>query len=189
LQTRLFGFGHQICPASTPDFSKFFCTCLVIYPDMSGLSAKNLKLDQNLPLWFISCTHLDLCDCVKILWYLKGEGGMVEEVLSWIVSLCDLEPSYCKLLEKGQATKSFWSELRSCHSKLLPDSLFKFLSSHIPIWRHYPKNVLKKRFLIVIQVKILFWEILILLWAIPCIGSSFHGFQAFKSSCISLKKA
>jgi hypothetical protein len=26
------------------------------------------------------------------------------------------------------------------------------------------------------------------LWAIPCIGSSFHGFQAFKSSCISLKR-
>jgi hypothetical protein len=27
------------------------------------------------------------------------------------------------------------------------------------------------------------------LWAIPYIRSSFHGFQAFKSSCISLKKA
>jgi hypothetical protein len=48
---------------------------------------------------------------------------------------------------------------------------------------------LKKRFLMVIQVKIPFLEILILLWAIPCIGSSFYGFQAFKSSCISLEKA
>jgi hypothetical protein len=34
-----------------------------------------------------------------------------------------------------------------------------------------------------------FLEIIILLWAIPYIESSFHGFQAFKSSCISLKKA
>jgi hypothetical protein len=47
---------------------------------MSGLSEKNLKLDQNLPFWFISSTHLDLCDYVKILRCLKGEGGMVEEV-------------------------------------------------------------------------------------------------------------
>jgi hypothetical protein len=47
---------------------------------MSGLSEKNLKLDQNLPFWFISSTHLDQCDYVKILRYLKGEGGMVEEV-------------------------------------------------------------------------------------------------------------
>jgi hypothetical protein len=42
---------------------------------MSGLSAKNLKLDQNLPFWFISSTHLDLCDHVTILRCLKGEGG------------------------------------------------------------------------------------------------------------------
>jgi hypothetical protein len=41
---------------------------------MSGLSAKNLKLDQNLPFWFISSTHLDLYDHVKVLWCLKGEG-------------------------------------------------------------------------------------------------------------------
>jgi hypothetical protein len=47
---------------------------------MSGFSAKNLKLDQNLPFWFISSTHLDLYDHVKILRCLKGEGGMVEEV-------------------------------------------------------------------------------------------------------------
>jgi hypothetical protein len=47
---------------------------------MSGLVAKNLKLDQNLPFWFISSTHLDLCNHVKILRSLKGEGSMVEEV-------------------------------------------------------------------------------------------------------------
>jgi hypothetical protein len=47
---------------------------------MSVLLAKNLKLDQNLPFWFISPTHLDLCDHVKILQGLKGEGGMVEKV-------------------------------------------------------------------------------------------------------------
>jgi hypothetical protein len=41
----------------------------------------------------------------------------------------------------------------------------------------------------VIQVKIPFWRILILLWALPNIGSSFHGFQACKTSCISFKKA
>jgi hypothetical protein len=47
---------------------------------MFGLSAKYLKLDQNLPFWFIPSTHFDLCDHVKILRCLKGEGGMVEEV-------------------------------------------------------------------------------------------------------------
>jgi hypothetical protein len=81
LQTRQSGFGHRICPASTPDSSKFFQTSPIIYLDMSNLSAKNLELDQNLPFWFISSTHLDLCDHVKILRCLKGEGGMVEEVL------------------------------------------------------------------------------------------------------------
>jgi hypothetical protein len=80
LQTGLSGLGHRICPTSTTDSSKFFWTCPVIYPDMSGLSVKNLKLDQNLPFWFISSIHLDLCDHVKILRCLKGEGGMVEEV-------------------------------------------------------------------------------------------------------------
>jgi hypothetical protein len=80
LQTGLSSFDHRICSIFTLDSSKFFCSCLVIYLDMSGLSAKNLKLDQNLPFWFISSTHLDLCDHVKILRCLKGEGGMVEEV-------------------------------------------------------------------------------------------------------------
>jgi hypothetical protein len=80
LQTGLYGFGHRICPVSTPDSSKFFWTCPIIYPDMSCLSAKNLKLDQNLSFWFISSTHFDLCDHVKILCCLKGEEGMVEEV-------------------------------------------------------------------------------------------------------------
>jgi hypothetical protein len=47
---------------------------------MSGLLAKNLTLNQNIPFWFISSTHLDLCDHVKILRCLKGEGAMVEEV-------------------------------------------------------------------------------------------------------------
>jgi hypothetical protein len=76
----LSGFVQWIYLASTPDSSKFFWTCPVIYLDMSGLSAKILKLDQNLPFWFISSTHLDLCDHVKILRCLKGEWGMVEEV-------------------------------------------------------------------------------------------------------------
>jgi hypothetical protein len=80
LQTELSSFGHRIYPAFTQDSSKFFWTCPVIYPDMSGLSAKNLKLDQNLSFWFISSTHIDLCDHVKILRCLKGEGGMVEEL-------------------------------------------------------------------------------------------------------------
>jgi hypothetical protein len=79
LQTGLSNFSHRICPASTPDYSKFFWNCPVIYPNMFGL-IKNLMLGQNLPLWFISSTHLDLCDHMKILRYLKGEGGMVEEV-------------------------------------------------------------------------------------------------------------
>jgi hypothetical protein len=54
---------------------------------LSALSAKNLKLDQNLPFWFISSTHLDLCDHMKILRCLKGEGGMVEEVFFHGLSL------------------------------------------------------------------------------------------------------
>jgi hypothetical protein len=72
----------------------------VIYPDMSDLSAKNLKLNQNLPFLFISSIHLDLCDHVKILRCLKGEGVWLKKFLSWIISLCDLEPSYCQLLKK-----------------------------------------------------------------------------------------
>jgi hypothetical protein len=80
LQTELSSFGHRICPTSTLDSSMFFQTCPVIYPDMYGLSAKNLKFDQNLLFWFISSTHLDLCDHVKILRCLKGEGDMVDEV-------------------------------------------------------------------------------------------------------------
>jgi hypothetical protein len=80
LQTGLSDFDNRICRAYTLDSNKFFWTCPVIYTDMSGLSAKNLKFDQNLPFWFISSTHLDLCDYVKILRCLKGEGGMVEEV-------------------------------------------------------------------------------------------------------------
>jgi hypothetical protein len=107
VKNRVSGFGHRICPASTPDSSKFFRTYPVIFPDMSGLSAKNLKLDQNLPFWFIFSTHLDLCDHVKILRCLKREGVWLRKFLSWIISLCDHEPSYCQLLEKGQATKSF----------------------------------------------------------------------------------
>jgi hypothetical protein len=53
---------------------------MVIYSELSGLSKKIFKLDQNLSLWFISSTHLDLCDHLKILRCLKWEGGMVEEV-------------------------------------------------------------------------------------------------------------
>jgi hypothetical protein len=105
LQTGLSDFGHWICPASTPDSSKFFWTCPVIYPDMSGLSAKNLKLNQNLLFWFISSTHLNLCDHVKILWWLKGKGGMVEEV--FIMDYLSVW-SWAKLLpiaEKEEALK------------------------------------------------------------------------------------
>jgi hypothetical protein len=87
LQIGLFSFGHRIYSASTPDSSKFFWTFLVIYTDTSGLSAKNLKLNQNIPFWFISSTHLDLCGHVKILRCLKGEGGMVEEVFCHGLSL------------------------------------------------------------------------------------------------------
>jgi hypothetical protein len=123
---------------------------------MSSLSAKNLKLDQNLPFLIISSTHLDLCHHVKILRCLKREGVWLRKFLSWIISLCDLEPSYCQLLEKGQATKSFWYESRSCHSKLLPGSLFKFLSSHIPIWRCCPKMSWRKDFSCLFKSKFLF---------------------------------
>jgi hypothetical protein len=72
---------------------------------MSGLSAKISSWIKTFP-----STHLDLFDHVKILQCLKGEGGMVEEVLSWIISLCDLEPSYCQLLKKGDTL----SELVKC---------------------------------------------------------------------------
>ena len=42
--------------------------------------SKNLNLDQIFIFWFIPSIYLDLCDHVKILRGLKGEGGMVEEV-------------------------------------------------------------------------------------------------------------
>jgi hypothetical protein len=87
LQTELSDFGHRICLPSISDSNKFFWTYLVIYPDMPGLSVKNLKWDQNLSFYFISSIHLDLCDNVKILQCLKGEGGMVEEVFCHGLSL------------------------------------------------------------------------------------------------------
>jgi hypothetical protein len=42
---------------------------------MSDLSAKNLKLDQNLPFWFISPTHIDLCEDFAMLKRGRGYGG------------------------------------------------------------------------------------------------------------------
>jgi hypothetical protein len=93
----------------SPDMSGLYTGFQQVFPDLSGnlpghvrSLRKNLKLDKNLPFWFISSTHLDLCHHVKILRCLKGEGGMVDDVLSWIISLCDLEPSYCQLLKKGE---------------------------------------------------------------------------------------
>jgi hypothetical protein len=55
LQIELSGFGHQICPAPTPDSSKFFQTCLVIYPDMSSLSAKN---SSWIKIFLLGLSHL-----------------------------------------------------------------------------------------------------------------------------------
>jgi hypothetical protein len=49
VKTGLSGFGNRICPASTPDSSKFFQTCLVIYPDMFGRSAKISSWIKTLP--------------------------------------------------------------------------------------------------------------------------------------------
>jgi hypothetical protein len=66
LQTGLSSFGHRICPASSPDYSKFFRTYPVICPDMSGISAKNLNWIKIFILWFIPSINLDLCDHMKI---------------------------------------------------------------------------------------------------------------------------
>jgi hypothetical protein len=86
---------------------------------MFGLSAKNLKLDQNLPFWFISPTHLDLCDHVKILRCLKGEGVWWKKFLSWIISLCDLESSYCQLLKRGSVEINFYMGINDEKGKVV----------------------------------------------------------------------
>jgi hypothetical protein len=71
LQSRLFGFRHQTCSASSPDYSK-------VLPDLSGRPPrlvwppiKFLSFYQNLHIWFISYIPLDLCDHVKIMWCLN----------------------------------------------------------------------------------------------------------------------
>jgi hypothetical protein len=61
---------------------------------MSGLSAKNLILDQKFYFWIVPSIYLDLCDHVKILQCLNRKWFIDEEELSWIISLCDLEQKH-----------------------------------------------------------------------------------------------
>jgi hypothetical protein len=109
---------------------------------MSDLSAKNLKLDQNLSFWFISSTHLDLCDHVKILRCLKGEGGMVEEVL--VMDYLSMW-SWAKLLpiaEKGDTlgelvqckpSKIYPITKNSCQARHIwpPNQILETLAGHV----------------------------------------------------------
>jgi hypothetical protein len=80
----------------------------------------------------------------------------LRKFLSCIISLCDLEPSYYQLLKKVKQPSH--SEVNQDHVILI-FSLALSSSSYPLIFLFEgvaPKNVLKKRFLIVIHVKIPF---------------------------------
>jgi hypothetical protein len=96
----------------SPDISGIYTGFQKVFPDLFGnlpghvrsLNKKS-QVDHNLPFWFISSTHLDLCDYVKILRCLKEEGGIVEEV--FVMDYLSMW-SWAKLLpiaEKGEALK------------------------------------------------------------------------------------
>jgi hypothetical protein len=83
--------GHQICPAPTSGSSKFFWTCPVINPDMSGLSTK-------ISSW-IKIFHFGLSPPSTLIYVIMRRfcGSWIRsEVLmrkfcQWNISLCDLE--------------------------------------------------------------------------------------------------
>jgi hypothetical protein len=56
--------------------------------------SKNLKLDQNLPFWFIPFIYLDLCDHVKILQCLNRNSLSIRKRYQGTISLWDLEQSH-----------------------------------------------------------------------------------------------
>jgi hypothetical protein len=67
VETGVSGFANQTARFWSPYMSDLYIEFQYVFSNLSGNLAKNLKLDQNLSFWFISSTHLDLCDHVKIL--------------------------------------------------------------------------------------------------------------------------
>jgi hypothetical protein len=104
------------------------CKKWVLQPrDIRSLS-KNLKLDQNLPFWFIPSTHLDLCDHVKFLPCLKWEGGMVEEVFVMDYLSMWLWAKLLQIAEKGGTL----GELVKCKpSKIYPTTKNSYRARHV----------------------------------------------------------
>jgi hypothetical protein len=95
-QNRCIQFCKPDCPVLDTGYVRpfhwipvrFFPTCPVILPDMSGFSAKISNLNQNLHFWFIFSIYLDICDHVKILRCMNMEWIVDKEDLSWTISLC-----------------------------------------------------------------------------------------------------
>jgi hypothetical protein len=119
---------------------------------------KNLNLNQNLHFLFISSIYLDLCDHVNILRCLKRKWIIDKKGLSWIISLCNLEQSYCQFLEEVQATNMCSSNLRSYLPKILPDSLLKIFVISNPYQGVGPKFLEEKSFSWLSRSKSLFRE-------------------------------
>jgi hypothetical protein len=134
-------FCKLICSDSTPDSSKAFQTCPIIYPDMSSLTAKISIWIKIFFFWFIPSIYLDLRDLMKILQSLNRKWFINKKELPWIISLCDLE-------QKSIFINS-WKEFKHQRSQqAIQDHIFlrsspalspRYLSSQIPIGRCCPK--------------------------------------------------
>jgi hypothetical protein len=127
LQIRLSGFGHQICPTSTPNSSKFF-----------------------------SSIHLDLCDHVKIMRCLKGEGGYgwgsfchglsLYVILSQVIANCWKKVKQPSHSEENQhhVILSFSAALSSSSYPLI--FLFEGFAPNMS-WRKYFSWLFKSKFI------------------------------------------
>jgi hypothetical protein len=162
LQTGLYGFGHWICPTFSPDSNKVFWTCSIIHPDMSGFSAKISFLDQNL-IFVLSRPSIVI---YVIMWRFHGVWIRSELLIKKIYQGISLYV----ILDEAQAMR-----LKQCLSKIYEAQSPTFLQ--------------ERRFLMVIQVKILFPRNSHLLWAIFSqwvSNSSYHCYQISQSSLISM---
>jgi hypothetical protein len=124
---------------------------------------KILSFHQDLHFWSITSIYLDLCDhvCLNRKWIID------EEVLSWIISLCDVEQSYIfinswKKFKQQRSTQTFHIFLKSS-----PSLSSRYLSSQISI-KVLTQNFLKRKFSRGYQGQNLFFlEKFHYLWAIP----------------------
>jgi hypothetical protein len=119
LKTRVSGFVNRTIRFWAPDMSGLFHRFPIRFSRLVLKSSqtcpvflqKNI-LDQIFFFWFISSIYLDLCDHVKILRCLNEKWIIDKEVLSWTISLWDLEQSHiCQSLEEGVTPQNskFWN--------------------------------------------------------------------------------